>query len=605
MSGTQSTSRPYTHETSSIGSESTAHMGVRTVEAVHKVLGKYTRWALFISLGLAAYIYSLDGTTTYTYLQIAASYMDHHSLIGTISVAQAIIVAVGKPVVAKIADVRSRGFAYVLVLFFYVIGYIIIASAKNIETIAGGIILYAVGYTGLQLLTQIVIADITTLQWRSLMSALMTLPFVINVFVGSNISTSMIKKGPDGWRWGYGMFAILVPAALAPLIVTLLWAQRKAKRLNLIPQRDASEPIFVRMKDEATKLNIFGLLLLGTSVALILLPMTLAENAEGGWDNPSMIAMIVIGFVIFPAFVFWESRAKFPVVPVHFFKNRSFLIAASVGFFDFISFYISYTYLFSFVFIVKPWSLVNMTYFSYTQTLSLTIFAIVAGIIMRFTHRAKPLLIAGLSIRLLGCGLMIHSRGANASDAEIVWSQLLQGIGGGFAAIASQTSAQASVPHIDVAVLTASVLLITEIGGAIGSAIAGAIWTHLMPGRLAFHLPFVPEADRQVLYGSILAASTFPRDSPVRLGAIAAYDDVMKVMTITATAVAVIPWVLAFLMPNWYLGEQQNAIDNTDLKGEKVVNPDVDGLGSVPTAEGQRESDRESANLDEKARTIA
>lgn len=66
---------------------------------------------------------------------------------------------------------------------------------------------------------------------------------------------------------------------------------------------------------------------------------------------------------------------------------------------------------------------------------------------------------------------MIHSRGANASDAEIVWSQLLQGIGGGFAAIASQTSAQASVPHIDVAVLTASVLLITEIGGAIGSAI--------------------------------------------------------------------------------------------------------------------------------------
>lgn len=43
------------------------------------------------SLGLAAYIYSLDGTTTYTYLQIAASYMDHHSLIGTISVAQAII----------------------------------------------------------------------------------------------------------------------------------------------------------------------------------------------------------------------------------------------------------------------------------------------------------------------------------------------------------------------------------------------------------------------------------------------------------------------------------------------------------------------------------
>lgn len=66
---------------------------------------------------------------------------------------------------------------------------------------------------------------------------------------------------------------------------------------------------------------------------------------------------------------------------------------------------------------------------------------------------------------------MIHSRGANASDAEIVWSQLLQGIGGGFAAVCAQVAAQASAPHADVAMVTAVVLLITEIGGSIGGAI--------------------------------------------------------------------------------------------------------------------------------------
>lgn len=70
-----------------------------------------------------------------------------------------------------------------------------------------------------------------------------------------------------------------------------------------------------------------------------------------------------------------------------------------------------------------------------------------------------------------GVGLMIHSRGANGSDAELVWTQLLQGIGGGFAAVSSQVGAQASVPHVDVAMVTAVVLLITEIGGAIGNAI--------------------------------------------------------------------------------------------------------------------------------------
>lgn len=69
---------------------------------------------------------------------------------------------------------------------------------------------------------------------------------------------------------------------------------------------------------------------------------------------------------------------------------------------------------------------------------------------------------------------MIHSRGANSSDAEIVWTQILQGFGGGFAAVASQVGAQASVPHADVAIITAVVLLWTEIGGAVGQAIGGS-----------------------------------------------------------------------------------------------------------------------------------
>lgn len=83
------------------------------------------------SLGLAAYIYSLDGTTTYFYLNFATSSFGEHSLISPIQVAQSIIsqlshkvssiiltivitfpVACGKPVVAKVADVSSRGTAY-------------------------------------------------------------------------------------------------------------------------------------------------------------------------------------------------------------------------------------------------------------------------------------------------------------------------------------------------------------------------------------------------------------------------------------------------------------------------------------------------------------
>lgn len=59
-------------------------------------------------------------------------------------------------------------------------------------------------FRGLQLLTQIIIADITTLKWRGLVSSLTSTPFIINAFVGANISTGVLQHA--GWRWGCACF---------------------------------------------------------------------------------------------------------------------------------------------------------------------------------------------------------------------------------------------------------------------------------------------------------------------------------------------------------------------------------------------------------------
>ncbi|EJF61668.1 hypothetical protein DICSQDRAFT_127056 [Dichomitus squalens LYAD-421 SS1] len=85
--------------------------------------------------------------TTYNYLAFATSAFDKHSLISTIQVAQSVIIACGKPVIAKFADVTSRATAYLIVLCFYVLGHIVIASANGVGALAVGIILYAVTIT--------------------------------------------------------------------------------------------------------------------------------------------------------------------------------------------------------------------------------------------------------------------------------------------------------------------------------------------------------------------------------------------------------------------------------------------------------------------------
>ncbi|KAJ4471460.1 drug:h+ antiporter, partial [Lentinula aciculospora] len=553
-----------------VDEEVNVHSGVLKVElAANKVHGRYSRLVLFTGLGLAAYIYSLDNQTTSSYLPFAASDLGDHSLISSIQTAQSIILACGKPVIAKFADISSRGTAYVVVLLFHVTGYLTIASAQSIDAIAAGVVLFAIGYTGLQLLMQILIADITTLEWRGLINGLLALPFIVNSFIGPNIATVILET--VGWRWGYGMFVILVPLCLSPLIITLLWTEWKAKQQLqrgsgsswAIETTTNLESLLERARVLVEELDLLGLALITACIALILLPLTLSGKVNGGWSNPSMIILIVLGCIFLPVCGIWDLRyAKYPVIPPRFFGNRSVIIVSIIGAFDFGSYFLTSVYLYSFTIVVKPWSLLYATYFSQIQSMVLTIFAILAGVIMRYTHRYRALLIIGLCVRLVGVALMIRSRGANGSDAELVWTQVLQGLGGGFAASCSQVGAQASVPHVDLAMATAVILLVTEVGASVGGSVAGAIWTNKMPKKLAQYLPDISETDRAALFSSITDVTKYERGTYIREGVILAYSDVMKNLLVLASIISVFPIFLAMFLPNWYLGDTQNAVDD-------------------------------------------
>ncbi|KAK8865789.1 hypothetical protein IAR55_000936 [Kwoniella newhampshirensis] len=547
--------------------------GVSKVEAAQAVWGPKSQWFLFIGIALSSYIYSLDGTTTYQYLSYATSSVLHHSVAGTISTANAIIIAVGKPLMAKLADVIGRGETFIVVTILYVVGYIVIATANDVGQIAGGQVIYSFGYTGLQMLQQIVIADMTTLRWRGLVTGLVSAPFIINNFVAAEIAEGVLPN----WRWGYAMFAILVPVSLAPIIVSLLWAQWKAAKLQKI--RYSRPPLkqgwLYTIKEAALEMDLMGLVLVAASLALILLPLGLAPTASRQWRTPSMIAMVVVGAILFPIFLVFEWKfPKKPVVPMRWLKRGPILGACLIGFFDFVSFYLQYTYLYSYVYVTETWSYRDLTYFSATQSLALTIFGILAGIIMYATRRFKWMLFGGLLVRLLGCGLMLKARSASGNTAELVMCQILQGLGGGFAAISIQVSAQAAVAHVDVATVTAMVLLITEVGNSVGSAIATGVWTSYMPKELAKHVPTNNATLLAELFGSITDIALYPVDDPIRIGAIAAYQNVMYRLVLGAIIVAIFPPIFCVLFTkDIKLSRAQNAVDAKDLSGRPTNEP--------------------------------
>ncbi|KAJ3740665.1 drug:h+ antiporter [Lentinula detonsa] len=554
--------------------------GLAKVEAVQRVWGPKSRIVFWIGIALISYVYSLDGETTYTYQTYATSSFNQHSLLGAIATAQAIILACMKPVAAKIADTFGRAEAFTFLVFFYCLGYILLASCTSINTYAAGGIIYYVGYSCLEILIQIIIGDVTNLRWRSLLSSLYSLPFLVNWAVASNISADVLAQ--SGWRWGYGMFAIIVPAAVAPITITLYWAQHRAKKLGVVatnindatgesdaPRIVSNQPFLRKFWNFLVDMDALGLLIFAAGWACLLVPLTLVNGAYTTWNSPSIIAMLVCGGVILLAFIPYEAYvAKIPVFPLAFFRNPTILFPAFIGFFDFVSFYLQYTYQYSFIFVTKDWSTVDQNYFAYTQTLSLTVFGILTGFVQAYTRRTKWLLTIGLCIRLLGVGLMIKSKGAHGTTGFLVICQVLQGLGGGIAACSSQLLAQGSVRHQDLGTATAFVLLWAAIGNAVGSALAAAIWRDHMPKQLSQNLNgLLNSTEIDSIYASITTAVTYRSDEAVYDGIITSYDYTMKILLIVATAIAVVPVILSFFVKDMYLSDKHNDVEDIDANG--------------------------------------
>ncbi|KAI9271902.1 major facilitator superfamily domain-containing protein, partial [Phascolomyces articulosus] len=554
--------------------------GVAKVEAAQAVWGRKGYFLLLIGILMVYYIYSLDGTTTFNYMAMATSSFGQHSILGTVATAGAIIISIGKPFYAKLADYVGRAEIFIITCIFYIIGYILYASSKSVGYLAGGQIIYSFGYTGLQMVTSVVLADVTTLRYRAFAAGVMNVPWILNTFVGSLIAESMLSNG--NWRWGYGMFVIMFPICLIPVTGSLLWGQWKAKKENVLeilpdPEKDLFKHPIKAITNAIREMDIPGLILIGAALALILLPLSLAPKAAQGWHTPSMIAMIVVGGVLLFAFIGWElylaERMGFvPIAPLRFFKNGNIAGSVLINFLDFVSFYLQFTYQSSFIMVVKSdWTFFEMNLFGNIQTVALCLFGLMSGVILLWWRRPKYLMIIGLLIRLLGVGLMIKARGALGSTAELVWCQLLQGWGGGFASTISGVMAQAMVPHTDMAVVTALVLLLAEIGNALGSAIAAAVWANQMPGHLVANVPTDNATLIAELYGDITKIMAYPSEDPIRLGAIQAYSEVMKNLCIGATIVAIFPPIVAyFFLSDVKLDDKQNHFDNRDLTGRKT-----------------------------------
>ena len=155
----------------------------------------------------------------------------------------------------------------------------------------------------------------------------------------------------------------------------------------------------------------------------------------------------------------------------------------------------------------------------------------------------------------MGIGLMIRYRVQGSSTSQIVGTQIAVGIGGGMLNVPAQLGVQASVSHGDVAAATAIYLTIVEIGGAVGNAISGAVWTANIPKKLELYLPASAKSDALSIFGNLTLAESFPLASPERIAINRAYQETMNILLIIAICLSAPLIPLSLLMRNYKLDQ--------------------------------------------------
>lgn len=543
--------------------------GVARIEAVSSQITLTNRIFIFIGVFLIAYAYGLDGSIRYTYQTTATASYLHHSLLAAINVLRSVIAAAAQPTAAKIADVFGRVELVFVSVIFYVVGTIIEATATNVQTFAGGSVLYQIGYTCVLLLVEVIIADITSLRARLFFSYIPTLPFLVNTWISGNITQAVLTNST--WQWGIGMWAIIYPVCSLPLMISLYVVGHKARRNGALDKYKTPYELLGARRlivELFWQLDVLGIILLIAVFALILVPFTIAGGYSEEWSTAHVIAPLVVGFLCIPAFIYCELKSPHPMVPFHLLRDRAVWSALGIACMLNFAWTLQGDYLYTVLIVSFNFSILGATrilsLYSFTSVLT----GFVLGIVVFRVRYLKPFIVFGTSLFLVAFGLLIHYRGSPNSSGQsgVIGAQVLLGLAGGLFPYPAQASIQAATLHEHLAVVTGLYLALYNIGSALGNTVSGAVWTQVLPGVLESELrPFGNATLASATYADPFAITAlYPVGTPQRAAIIASYKKVQRLLCITGICLCVPLILFSLLLRNPRLPDTQSREDAED-----------------------------------------
>ena len=414
---------------------------------------------LFTALLLVMLLGALDQTIVSTALPTIVGELGGLENLSWVVTSYLLTSTIVVPLYGKFGDLFGRKIVIQASILIFLAGSILCGVAQDMTQLIVLRALQGLGGGGLMVITMAAIADVIPPAERGRYQGLFGGVFGLATVIGPLLGGFIVEH--LSWRW---IFYINVPLGVLALIV-----------IGLV-----FKPHVAHVRH---KIDYMGAAFLAASLTCIIL-----FTSQGGtllpWSSPQLWFTLALGIITLGGFIYEERLADEPIMPLGLFKDRTFVLSGLISFIVGFSLFGAITFLPLYLQVAKG---------STPSQAGLQILPMMAGILSTSIISGRVISKIGkyrwfpiCGTALVACAMFMLSRLELATPLHTMYLyMLLLGLGLGMVMQVLVLAVQNAVPFKHIGVATSGATLFRSIGGSIGVATFGAIFTNGLHSRLA------------------------------------------------------------------------------------------------------------------------
>ena len=418
---------------------------------------------IMLALMLAVFLAAIDISIVTTALPTITEYFQSESAYTWTGSAYLLATAPTSVVWGKISDIFGRKPILHLCNHIFFGRAFHAALSGNFTMLLFGRAIQGLGGGGLVVLVNICIGDLFSPRQRGAYYGMIGCVWAVAMSLGPIIGGAFTER--VSWRW---CFWINLPFDGLAFIILILFLDIETPKTPFFEGIKAIDWIGALLSMGGTLMFLFGLSYGGEAYP---------------WNSATVICLIIFGVICWILWFIWEAYlAKYPILPVRIFKQRSNVAALGACFIQSFVFIGANYYLPLYFQTVLDADPILSGVYLLPTALSLSVATVSTGFYMRASGQYLWPMWGGFVLQTLGYGLFINL-GSTADWAKVILYQIIGGLGVGPNFQAPLIALQSLIQPRDIASATAAFAFTRNLATSISVVIAQVVFQNEMIKR--------------------------------------------------------------------------------------------------------------------------